>query len=107
MRMPDPSTKMLRSGFGSQVRSTSPSEPSFGFGTSVRDASLRVRQKEAHGSSSERTEKQLQCSTLCWTTACMWTLCLLAGLVLVTAHPPLAHACRMCLFVLPAAIPVA
>jgi hypothetical protein len=46
MRMPDPSTKMLRSGFGSQVRSTSPSEPSFGFGTSVRDASLRVRQQQ-------------------------------------------------------------
>lgn len=42
MRQPESSTKMLRSGFGSQVRSTSPSEPSFGFGTSVRDASLRV-----------------------------------------------------------------
>lgn len=38
----DPSTKMLRSGFGSQVRSTASSEPAFGFGTSVRDAALRV-----------------------------------------------------------------
>lgn len=43
MKQPDSSTRMLRSGFGSQVRSTSPSEPAFGFGTSVRDASLRVR----------------------------------------------------------------
>jgi hypothetical protein len=42
MRHPDPSTKMLRSGFGGQVRSTSPSEPAFGFGTGVRDAALKV-----------------------------------------------------------------
>eukprot|EP00879_Flechtneria_rotunda_P016706 GHRR01017482.1.p1 GENE.GHRR01017482.1~~GHRR01017482.1.p1 ORF type:complete len:306 (+),score=70.82 GHRR01017482.1:1571-2488(+) len=40
-RRDDPSVKGLRSGFGSQIRSTSPTNPSFGFGTSVRDASLR------------------------------------------------------------------
>uniref|UniRef100_A0A383WC15 Flagellar associated protein n=1 Tax=Tetradesmus obliquus TaxID=3088 RepID=A0A383WC15_TETOB len=39
-RREDPSVKGLRSGFGHQVRSNSPSNPSIGFGSSVRDASL-------------------------------------------------------------------
>ncbi len=39
----DPSVRMLRSGFGSQVKSTSASEPSFGFGTGVRETALKVR----------------------------------------------------------------
>ena len=42
LRKKDPTTKQLRSGFGSQTKSTSASEPSWGFGTSVRDASLKV-----------------------------------------------------------------
>lgn len=43
LRKKDPSTKMLRSGFGSQVKSASSSEPSWRFGTSVRDVALKVR----------------------------------------------------------------
>lgn len=43
MRQKDESTRSLRSGFGKQVRSTSPSSPSCGFGSSDRDSSLRVR----------------------------------------------------------------
>ena len=42
-KTPDPSTKMLRSGFGRQVKSVSPSNPSWGFGTSVRESSTKVR----------------------------------------------------------------
>lgn len=45
-RQKDPSTKMLRSGFGDQVRSTQQSNPSFGFGTSVRESGLKVRPDE-------------------------------------------------------------
>ena len=41
-RRPDPSTKMLRSSFGKQTKSTAASQPSFGFGTSVREAGLKV-----------------------------------------------------------------
>ncbi|KAI8474658.1 MAG: flagellar associated protein [Monoraphidium minutum] len=37
----DPSTKMLRSGFGDQVKSTQESCPSIGFGTSVRENGLK------------------------------------------------------------------
>jgi hypothetical protein len=38
----DPSTKGLRSGFRQQVLSTKASNPSFGFGSSVRDSVQRV-----------------------------------------------------------------
>jgi len=38
----DPSTKMLRSSFGSQVKSINASLPAFGFGSSHRDASMKM-----------------------------------------------------------------
>ncbi|MEW5299046.1 MAG: hypothetical protein WDW36_002096 [Sanguina aurantia] len=38
----DPSTKMLRSGFGRQVKSFNQSNPSWGFGTGSRDAFLKL-----------------------------------------------------------------
>jgi hypothetical protein len=38
----DASTKMLRSGFGKQVKSVSASNPSWGFGSSVRESSTKV-----------------------------------------------------------------
>lgn len=38
----DPSVRMLRSGFGGQVKSTNCTEPQFGFGTGHRDASDKV-----------------------------------------------------------------
>lgn len=55
-RPKDPSVKGLRSGFGDQVRSTSPSQPSIGFGSGSRDASLKVSpfqaaQEQQHRSS--------------------------------------------------------
>eukprot|EP00877_Chromochloris_zofingiensis_P009552 jgi/Chrzof1/4850/Cz15g01160.t1 len=40
-RREDPSVRMLRSGFGKQTKSSAPSNPSFGFGTSVRDSGLK------------------------------------------------------------------
>lgn len=42
MRKKDPTTKNLRSGFSTQVQSTHATEPAIGWGTSVRDASLKV-----------------------------------------------------------------
>jgi hypothetical protein len=43
-KLQDPSTRMLRSGFGAQVKSTQESCPSVGFGSSHRDASVKVNQ---------------------------------------------------------------
>jgi len=34
----DPTLRMLRSGFGKQVKSAEPTQPAYGFGTSHRDA---------------------------------------------------------------------
>jgi hypothetical protein len=44
-RKEDVSVRMLRSGFGKQVVSSALSSPCVGFGTSVRDSSLKVRAK--------------------------------------------------------------
>lgn len=38
----DPTVKMLRSGFGKQVKSPNTTEPAWGFGSSDRDASQKV-----------------------------------------------------------------
>lgn len=39
----DPSTRLLRSGFGKQVKSEAATHPSWGFGSSHRDAFMKVR----------------------------------------------------------------
>lgn len=38
----DPALRMLRSGFGKQVKTPTPSNPQWGFGTEHRDAGLKV-----------------------------------------------------------------
>ena len=52
-RREDVSVKMLRSGFGKQVVSSSLSSPTVGFGTSVRDSSLKVGTRLSHGAGCE------------------------------------------------------
>mmetsp|Transcript_21776 Transcript_21776/g.37140 ORF Transcript_21776/g.37140 Transcript_21776/m.37140 type:complete len:301 (+) Transcript_21776:54-956(+) len=42
MSKEDPSTKMLRSGFGNQVRSDNSTNPAYGFGSQHRDAYLKL-----------------------------------------------------------------
>jgi hypothetical protein len=56
----DPSVKMLRSGFGSQCKSTMESEPQIGFGTSIRETSSKVRNDE-HGPQAQRKVRRCCC----------------------------------------------
>jgi hypothetical protein len=39
----DPTIKMLRSGFGKQIKTPHSSNPAYGFGSSHRDAFMKVR----------------------------------------------------------------
>jgi hypothetical protein len=74
----DPSTKMLRSGFGKQIKSVSRSNPSWGFGTSMRESSTKVGTAAGAalpaGAASRRPRPSPDGCESCATNACLDTL---------------------------------